>query len=140
MEHEEVQLLPQPAVVPLPGLLQQVQVRVQVGLGEEGRAVDALEHLVLLAPQPIGAGHGEELEGPQAPGGGEVGTAAEVGPVSLPVDGDPVVPLGGGEVDLVGLLLALEEGDGLGLGKIDPLDGQVPGHDLPHPPSIAARS
>ena len=56
VELEEVELTSQLAVIALLGLLEPPEVLVQILLGEPGGAVDALEHRVLLAPSPVGAG------------------------------------------------------------------------------------
>ena len=60
---EEVQVLAElPVVAPL-DLLEPGDIGIQRVLCRERDAVDALEHLVLLAAAPVGAGDGEELEG-----------------------------------------------------------------------------
>src|SRR3989304_6106584 len=64
LEYEEVELPPQLPVVALLGLLEPPQVFVQVLPAEPGGSVDPLEHRVLLAPPPVGARAGGELEGP----------------------------------------------------------------------------
>ena len=49
-------------MVALLGLFEPLQVRLELLLAEEGGAVDALQHLVLLVAAPVGAGHRGELE------------------------------------------------------------------------------
>ena len=61
------------------GLLEALEVLLQLGLGEEGRAVDAGEHRAIGVPAPVGAGERVQLEGADRLGGGGVGSAAEVG-------------------------------------------------------------
>ncbi len=114
-----------------------LEVLLELLLGEEGRAVDALELLVVLVALPVGAGDGEELEGAglDLARGGDVRPAAEVVEGALPVDGDGLVlaPLEG-QLGLVGLLLLVEEGLGLLPGHLFAADGGVAGDDLVHPP------
>ncbi len=59
---EEVELLAELAVVALLGFLEHVQVGVLVFLLRPGRAVDALQHLVLRVAAPVGAGDLHQLE------------------------------------------------------------------------------
>src|SRR5262249_14595488 len=131
-EEEEVELLPELAVIAPARLLEGRQVSVELRPGPEGGSVDALEHLVLLAAEPVGSGHREELEGAQLSRRREVRPAAEIGPLPLTVDRDRIASLGRGEVDLVGLLLPGEALDRLRLGELDPLDREVPRDDLAH--------
>src|SRR5207253_6464518 len=79
------------------------------------RAVDAGELLVLLAALPVGAGDGEQTEGPELAGVGDVRTETEVDKVAGPVDARrPLGDLVGDQLHLQRLVLALEEGDGIG--------------------------
>src|SRR5262249_6453877 len=61
-EDEEAQVLTQAPVVTTFGLLQVFQVGVKFLLRGESRAVDALQHRVLLVAAPVGPGHGHKLE------------------------------------------------------------------------------
>src|SRR5690606_25075328 len=88
---EQVQLAAQLAVVALLGLGEELQVRLQLVLGRPGGAVDALELLVLLAAAPVRGGVPHQLERRDVPGGGQVGTAAEVLPAQLAGPGVQVV-------------------------------------------------
>ena len=106
-EREQVELDPEPAVVPLLDLLEQVEVLGEGVLGLPGGAVDPLELRVLLAPPPVRARRPQQLEGRDGPGGRDVRPAAQVAPAALTaarvevvVDGQRAVP------DLDGLLLA----------------------------------
>jgi hypothetical protein len=53
---EEAERLAEHAVVALLGLLEVVQVRLELVLLEEGRGVDALQHLPLHVAAPVGTG------------------------------------------------------------------------------------
>jgi hypothetical protein len=63
VEDEDFQLAPQLAVVALLGLFEHLQVLVEFLLVAPGRAVDALEHGVLLVAAPVRARHRHQLEG-----------------------------------------------------------------------------
>ncbi len=60
------------------GLFELRQIFVQFLLGEERRAVDALQLRVLFVPFPISARDREQLECLDFLGGGQVRTAAEI--------------------------------------------------------------
>src|SRR5688572_15036967 len=85
---EEVELLAQHAVVPLPCLFQPVQMRVELVLGMERRPVDALKHLPALVAPPIRPRSGEQLEVLQPPGARHVRTPAQVEKGAVAIDGD----------------------------------------------------
>ena len=51
-----LELAPEPAVVALAGLLEALEVLLELGLGEEGGAVDAGQHRAVGVPAPVGAG------------------------------------------------------------------------------------
>jgi hypothetical protein len=104
---EEVELRPEATMVPLAGVLELLQVRVQVGLVEEGRPVDPRQLLVPLVAAPVRAGEARELERLDRLGILQVRPAAEVGEIALRIEVDVAV----GRVDeleLVRLLLGLE--------------------------------
>ena len=82
-EGEQVQLGAELAVVALLGLLEELQVRLQLVLGRPGGAVDALELRVLLAAAPVGGRRAHQLERRDVPGGGQVRAAAQVLPAQL---------------------------------------------------------
>ena len=87
LEMEEVHLAAELSVVALLGLLQHVQVMVELRLVGPGGAVDARQHRVVGVAAPIGAGHLHQLEGvADLAGRGHVRPAAEVEPVALRVD------------------------------------------------------
>ncbi|MDF9793714.1 hypothetical protein M2440_004415 [Methylorubrum extorquens] len=87
LEVEEIHLLAQPPVIAALGLLQPVQVGVEIGLGGPGCAVDARQHRVVGIAPPIGARDLHQLEGrADLAGRGHVRAAAEVEPLALAVD------------------------------------------------------
>jgi hypothetical protein len=102
LDGEEVELLAEDAVVAGLDLFEFLEVGFEVLGVEEGGAVDALELLVVLVAEPVGAGDGGDLEGLDAAGGGDVRAAAEVGEVAVAVEGDLVAGVGEllDEVDL----------------------------------------
>ena len=105
LDAEEVELLAQLAVVALLGLFELGQIVVELFLGEERRAVDALQLRVLLVAFPIGAGDGEQLERLDLFGGGHMRAAAEIDEMRPQrVFGKHVVGLFGNQLDLHGLI------------------------------------
>ena len=68
VEHEELELFAELAVVALLRLFEQLQVLVERCLRRERRAVDALEHRVALVAAPVRAGHAGELDGRELAG------------------------------------------------------------------------
>ena len=73
-------------MIVLGGLLEHLQVRVELGLRREGRAVDAGQLLVLLAALPVGARDGQQTEGAQLARVRYVRAEAEVDEVTGPVE------------------------------------------------------
>src|SRR5262245_9821052 len=114
-------------MVALAGLLEPREVRVEVGLRVERRAVDAGELLVVLVAAPVRAGKAGQRQRLDRPRGLEVRAAAEVRERAAPgmalgVEAD--LALGGvDELDLVLLALGLEARAGLvgGRGLTAPL-------------------
>ena len=94
------------------GLLEPLQVLLQLLLGVEGGAVDAREHLPRGVAAPVRARDAEQLERLDALGGGRVRAAAEVGERAVGVERDRLDPVVAHEVldqlDLVVLPLAHE--------------------------------
>ena len=111
-EHEQAEVAAEAAVVARAGLLELVQVLLEVVLGVEGGAVDAGEHLALGVAAPVGARHRQQLERLHALGRRRVRAAAEVGERAVGVEADGLDALVSDEVldqlDLVVLALALE--------------------------------
>ncbi len=112
VEDEDVQLGAQLAVVALLRLLELPEVALELLLGGEGDAVDALEHGAALVTPPVGArdAHQLEVRGDGA-GGGDVGAAAQVGEPLRPallVEGDRLAFREvADQLDLVGVAEAL---------------------------------
>src|SRR6266550_2680090 len=104
---KQVELGPQPAMVPLARLLQTLQVGVQIGLVVEGRAIDPCQLLVVLVASPVGPGEAGQLDRLDRLRVLQMRPAAEVGEVALLVEGD--LAIGAiDQLDLVGLALAHE--------------------------------
>ena len=78
LDAEQVELFAQPTVVAALGLLDLVKEIVQPLLIEERSPIDALHGVAGFVALPIGARHREQLEGPNAPGGRDVGAEAEI--------------------------------------------------------------
>ena len=81
-------------MVALLRLLQLVQIIVEVLLGEERRAVDALELRILLVAQPVRSCNVEQLERLDAAGRRNVWPAAKVGELAGLVNRDLLIGLG----------------------------------------------
>ena len=105
---EEVELAPEPAVVAALRLLEPLEVCVEVGLREEGRAVDPRQLRVVLVAAPVRAGEARQLDRLDRLRVLEVRAAAEVGEVALRVERD-VALRRVDELDLVVLALLGEE-------------------------------
>ena len=88
LQMEQVELAADAAMVALLGLLEPVQVVLELLLVAPRGAVDALEHLVARIAAPVGAGDLHELEGLELAGGRHVRAAAQVDPVALAVEAD----------------------------------------------------
>ncbi len=97
------------------GLLELVEVGVEVGLVGEGGGVEALQHRAVGVAAPVRAGHLHDLEGlPDLARGGHVRAAAEVLPVALLVDLEVLARLIMSTSSILNVLAALGE-PGLGL-------------------------
>ena len=94
-EREQVELGAELAVVALLRLLEPGEVRGEVLLGRPRRAVDALEHRVLLVAPPVGAGHPHQLEVAEPTRVGHVRATAEVDEVGRVLVGADEARLGG---------------------------------------------
>ena len=91
VEGEEVQLAAEPAVVALRGLLDALEVLVELLLRVEERAVDALQHRLLLVAAPVRPGDAHQLELGHLARALDVRPLAEVDEVALPVQTDLLV-------------------------------------------------
>ena len=122
-------------VVALDGLLAFFEVGIQLFLLRESDTVDALEHLAVRVAAPVGGVAGGQLDAValDAAGGVHVGAGAQVGKLTLLVEGDVgVLRQVVDQLHLVGLLLLLHELDGLGAGQLEALQLQLLLADLPH--------
>ena len=137
---EEVELRPEPAVVARARLLEPLEVRVEVGLREERRAVDPRQLRVLLVAAPVRAGEARQLDRLDRRRVLQVRAAAEVGEVALRVERD--VALGRvHELDLVRLALGLEAGARLVAADLVALPARAPRRARAgSPPRSRARS
>src|SRR5207244_3744503 len=103
-EVEQVELDAEPAVVAPFRLLQALEVRVEVGLVEEGGAVDPRELRVVLVAAPVGTGEAGQLDRLDRLRVLQMRPSAEIGEIALRVEGDRAV-CGVDELDLVVLAL-----------------------------------
>ena len=87
LEVEQIHLAAELAMVALLGLLDLLEVGVELLLLGEGGAVDARQHFAVGIAAPIGAGDFHQLERiADLAGRGHVRAAAEIEPVALLVD------------------------------------------------------
>ena len=107
---EEVKLLAELAMVALLRFFEHVEVGIEVGLLFKGRAVDALEHLVVFVAAPVSARDAHELQRLDLARRGDVRACAEVRELALRVERNQgVLRQVVDEFDLVGLAKALKE-------------------------------
>ena len=112
---EEVELLAQDAMVAARGFFKAGEVGVEIFLGEECGAIDALELRILLVAEPVSAGEAGDLESFDAAGGWDVRAATEVDELAVAIEADLVARLRelSYEVGLHEVAVALEFGEGL---------------------------
>ena len=115
---EQVKVLAELPVVAPFDLLKPGDILVKLILRRERDAVDALEHLVLLAAAPVGAGNGQELERLDLRRGRHMGTPAKIGKIILLVDRDRFVGQFADQLCLVRLASVVKERQGIGLGNV----------------------
>ena len=132
VEGEETELLAETAMVASLGFLDGGKVVLEALFVRERRAVDAGEHGVLLVAAPVGAGHGEQLEGLDRARAGNVRSAAEVEKIAAAIQGHGVGVDALDELHLVVLALVAEQGDGVVLLHDGTLEGNVRGDDGAH--------
>ena len=106
-EVEEVELRPDATVVAGSGLLEPLEVSVEIRLRIERRSVDTGQLRVPLVPAPVRAREARELECLDRRRVLEMRPATEVGEVALRVERDRALGVAG-QFDLVGLGLRLE--------------------------------
>ena len=91
LQVEQVERAAELAVVALLGLLDPVQVGVEIFLPGPGGAVDPLQHLVSRVAAPVRAGKLRQLEHLELAGRRHVRAAAQVGEAPLGVERDRLV-------------------------------------------------
>ena len=91
MQAEEIQFSAEFSVVALCRLLQHVQVGIEFFLLLKRRAVDPLQHLVLLAAAPVCTCDTLQFECLDLSGRDDMGTCTEVGELALRIEGDHLV-------------------------------------------------
>ena len=133
VDAEKIELFAQLAVVALRGFFLLLEVGEEFVLRFESHRVDALQHRVLLAAAPVGAGHVGQLEGLELAGMLDVGAFAEVFEGAVPVDADDgafgqVVD----ELDFVFLAFPAEMPEGVGAGQLDALEFLGLAQDMLH--------
>ncbi len=138
VEHEQALIAADLAVVALLGLFDAAQILLQLLVGEEGRAVDALHRLVARVALPVGVRRGQQLEGLQLARGWDVRSDAEIDEGLLVLDrvaGDVRLSFGLllDQLHLQRLASGAEE-----LLRLVPrphlsLEGQILIRELPHP-------
>jgi hypothetical protein len=106
--------IPDLAVVAALGLLEEVQVGIELLFIEVGGAVNALQLGAGRVGAPVGTRHLEQLDGLDEAGVGHVGPAAQIGEFALLVDGDGAFRQLLDHLELVGLVLVERQGLGLG--------------------------
>ena len=135
-EREQVELDAELAMVAALGLLQAVEMLLQCLLRLPRRAVDALEHRLVLVAPPVGAGDLHQLEGPEPGRRRHVRASAQVDPPVVAVGADHAAlrPLGRVDVldDLDLVRLVGEQPQALLLRQLLPLEGLALTDDLPH--------
>ena len=132
VEDVEVELAAELPVVALLRFLEPPDVLLELLLGGPRGAVDPLEHRVPLVAAPVGARGREELEVLHVARGRDVGPAAEVDEVALPVERHPRGVEALEDLDLVGLAAFAEEGDRLLARKLLALERIVRADDVAH--------
>ena len=130
---EEVHVLAKLAVVAAGGLLQHMQISLQLILRRERGAVDTLQHLVLRVTAPVRAGYLHQLMNLQHARARHVRPAAQIREIALRVKRDLLVFRNRlHELDLVVLAELIEEGDCLVARHFAVRDREVLRHDLVH--------
>src|ERR1041385_7998318 len=132
MEAEEIELLAELSVIAALGLLEQLEVALEIIFGRPRRAVDPLQHGVSLVTAPVSAGHARQLECAELAGRRNVGATAKILPFALLVDRNTILGDSFEDLDLVALAHRGEELHGLGLRHLVSRDDEIPRHDLLH--------
>ena len=130
---EIFQLPAELVVVALFGLLHRFEIGVQLVLGGECRAVNALEHFILLAAAPVGAGDAQQLIRLDAARIREVRAGAEVDKFALLIKADRLA-LGdvGDQFELIRLAALFHQRGGLVARQLEAADFQIFLNDFFH--------
>jgi hypothetical protein len=137
VEHEEVELGPELAVVAPPRLLELPQVLLELLGARERHAVHPLHHRPLLVAAPVRAGDAHELEVRRdVAGGRHVRTAAQVGeaaaaPLLVEAERD-VLGQVLDQLDLVRVALRAPVGERVGPRHLEAAQRQLRRHDRAH--------
>ena len=114
LQMKQIHLAPEAPVIALFSFFQAMEIGLEVLLRRPGGAVNALQHFVVGIAAPIGAGDLGQLEGADAPSGGQMGPAAKIDEIALAVEGDVFIAgNAGNDLGLVVLAGLLEEFDSL---------------------------
>src|SRR5665213_328431 len=85
---KQVQLAADAPVIALLGLLEAVQILIELLLIRPRRSINSLQHWIARVAAPISPRNFHQLERAQLPSRGNVGTAAQVDPIALAVEAD----------------------------------------------------
>src|SRR5208337_4961546 len=132
LDAEEIEFFHQPPVVAPLRFFELRQEIVQLLLAEEGRPVNALHGMRALIAFPVRAGYAQQLDGLDAPRGGDVRPTAKVQELAGTIGGEYGLGLFLDELALQELAHLREELLSFFLGKVDPLIRIIRLDDLAH--------
>jgi hypothetical protein len=136
VDAEELEILPERAVITPLDLLELLEVLVEVGLARPDRAIDALQLRIALVPAPVRPGDRQQLERLDLTGLRDMRPTAQVDEAAVLVDRDPAVAHLFIElldlVDLVRLAPRPEELERLGDRHVAVLEWDILLRDLAH--------
>ena len=133
LDRDQVQFLPQLAVVPSLDLLQLGQMGIQLGLGRERGTVDPLEHRIPFIASPISSCTREELQCADPASRWDMRTSAEIHELSLAVERRCLILDVFQYVNFVVLSSFFEESDRVLPRHLHSLERNVGLHDLVSP-------
>ncbi len=96
------------------------------------RAIDPLQHAIMLVAAPVGPGHARQLKGTDRSGRAGVTAAAEIGKIADGVERDRL-SVGNLASDLDLVWISREGVDRFGAGHLSPGHGVIGSHNLAHP-------
>ena len=123
LEAEKIEFSAEAAVVPALRLLHPADIGLQGLLCSKGGSVHPGEHDVLFVTPPVGSGHGEQAEMLHPGCIGHVGSPAEIRVIPLEIQGHMILLQLGDDLNLVGVVLLPEIGQGFLSGHFPPLHG-----------------